>query len=116
MFFGCRLCRPRELRRELRRDLERRKVDHPARSGDGTPGSKDVADALAGAVTSALKDKHSYTLGDLMPMTARDLVLRGMAGRRDPSDTSWVTGGRRVKVLGQPAMLVRDVFGKPAIK
>jgi hypothetical protein len=51
-----------------------------------------------------------------MPFTDRDLILRGDASRRDPSDTSWVTGGRRVKVLGQPAMVVRDVFGNPVVK
>jgi hypothetical protein len=98
--------------RELRRDLEKRRIDHPARSGDGTEGSKDVSDALAGAVTSALKHPHSYGLGDGMPMRDRDFV----PSRNDPSNTAWVTEGRRVKVLGMPEFTARDVFGNPAIK
>ena len=105
--------------RELRRDAKKKKVDHPAigtEGPNGNEGSKDVADALCGAVLLAGNNKQAYWEPDLMPLTTRDLVLRGDASRRDPSDISWVTGGRRVKVLGQPTMVVRDVFGNPVVK
>jgi hypothetical protein len=48
----------RELR-ELERDIDKRKVDHPARSPEtGGLGSKDVADSLAGSFYSAITDKR----------------------------------------------------------
>jgi len=100
--------------RELRRDLQRKKVDHPQTNSDGSMGSKDVADALCGAVTSALKNPQSFRLPDLQPMTTRDLVLRGDTQKRDPNDISWVAGINGVKVkTPYPAAYLRDVFGRP---
>lgn len=42
---------------ELEYDAERDKVDHPKHRADGTPGSKDVADALAATVYECILDK-----------------------------------------------------------
>lgn len=106
----------RELR-ELKRDLQKRRVDHPALSADGSPGSKDLADSLAGACFNAGKNPRAFWQPDLPPMTDRDLILRGDATRNDLNDLSWVTGtSRRVKVLNQPEFVVRDIFGNPAVK
>jgi hypothetical protein len=106
----------RELR-ELKRDLAKRKVDHPALSADGSPGSKDCADALCGAVFNAGKNPRAFWQPDLQPHTDRDDILRGDANKKDPSDLSWVTGtARRVKVLGAPEFVPKDIFGNPAIK
>jgi len=43
----------------LEHDVERNKVDHRAINPDGTPGSKDIADAVCGAVYTCLMDKVS---------------------------------------------------------
>ena len=39
-----------------------RKVDHPLEFSDGTKGSKDIADAVAGSVVSAIADASRYRL------------------------------------------------------
>jgi hypothetical protein len=92
----------RELR-ELKRDLAKRKVDHPALSADGSPGSKDCADALCGAVFNAGKKPH----------TDRDDILRGDAnkkgrfklGNRDrpPRQSAGCTGVRSEGYIWQPS-------------
>lgn len=46
-------------------DRSRRKVDHVKELGDGTPGSKDVSDALAGAISNALQTSFTdNSIGD----------------------------------------------------
>lgn len=42
-------------------DLDHNKVDHPPRNPDGTPGSKDVADCLAGVVVQCLANPGRVT-------------------------------------------------------
>jgi hypothetical protein len=98
--------------RELRRDIQKKKVDHPQTNSDGSMGSKDVADALCGAAISALKNPQSFRLPDLMPVRSSDLAANGR-GERDPSDVSWVAGvnGARVKIVGAAPFKVRDIFG-----
>ena len=44
----------------LERNLDKKKVDHPDKYPDGTPGSKDVADSLCGSVYWCLMDKSSF--------------------------------------------------------
>ena len=44
---------------DLERDVDARKVNHPSIGSDGGPGSKDVADALAGAMFSCISDARS---------------------------------------------------------
>jgi hypothetical protein len=98
--------------RELRRDIQKRKVDHPRVNGDGSVGSKDVSDALCGAVTTALKHPQSFRLPDLQPLTTRDYIAAGKGGR-DPDDISWVAGMKNVRVqTNQPFRRVRDMFGR----
>jgi hypothetical protein len=77
--------------RELRRDIHKRKVNHPQANSDGSMGSKDVADALCGAVTSALKNPQSFRLPDLQPMTTRDLIAGASGADKDPGNLSWVS-------------------------
>ena len=48
----------------LERDIRKGKVDHPHKFPDGTPGSKDVSDGLAGCVHAAIADEESV-IGDL---------------------------------------------------
>jgi hypothetical protein len=95
--------------------VKKRKVDHPATGTEGpngNEGSKDVADALCGAVFLAGNNKQAYWEPDLPPMTDRDLILPGDANKKDPM--GWVTGvNHRVKVLGQPELIVRDAYGNP---
>jgi hypothetical protein len=99
--------------RELRRDIQKKKVDHPQTNSDGSMGSKDVSDALCGAVTSALKNPQSFRLPDLQPLTTRDFIAASV-GAEKAGDLRWVTGtSRRVKVLNQPEFTVRDIFGNP---
>jgi len=61
------------------------KIDHPKRNPDGTPGSKDVADSIAGVV---------YSLSKKAPGRPVDMVS---SSRESPDmnkeDDSWVTGG-----------------------
>lgn len=53
---------------ELERNLEKGKVDHPrVSSSTGDPGSKDVSDAVAGAVFNALIDKRLSVTGVVRP-------------------------------------------------
>jgi hypothetical protein len=101
----------RELR-ELRRDVAKRKVDHPALSADGSPGSKDCADALAGAAFNAGQNRKAYWQMDEMPVTDRDLILR--AEKKRPDDLGWVAGTKaQIKIAGMPRFTARDVFGRP---
>jgi hypothetical protein len=44
---------------DLERDIKTQKVDHPTRASDGTRGSKDVADAVAGVVWHCINDKRA---------------------------------------------------------
>jgi len=60
---------------ELEHDTDAEKVDHPAKRADGTPGSKDVADALAGVVYHCMTDHRSAArVGDVMPNFAPSLA------------------------------------------
>lgn len=47
---------------DLQRDISSRKVNHPERSSKGGKGSKDVADAVCGAVWNALTHKQSIAV------------------------------------------------------
>lgn len=61
------------------------KIDHPAIGADGKPGSKDVADALAGVVASLTSRTPGQPLMPMMGATDAEAV--------DRNDASWVTGG-----------------------
>jgi hypothetical protein len=41
---------------DLQRDLQRRKVDHPAKSSKGGKGRKDVSDAVCGSFWNTIRD------------------------------------------------------------
>jgi len=49
----------------LERDINKKKIDHPQKFPDGTPGSKDVADSCCGSVWWCLND----------PRASRDLAI-----------------------------------------
>lgn len=53
---------------DLQRDIESGKVDHPDKASDGTKGSKDVSDAVAGTVWSMLKDDRASAAAPLIPV------------------------------------------------
>ncbi len=85
-----------ELRQELM-DLEYNpktgKVDHPAVGSDGKPGSKDVADAVAGVVCSLVEKAPGRPLGiGVMTSAVQD---------EESYDESWVLGrrGKRAKIV-----------------
>lgn len=61
------------------------KIDHPAMGIDGMPGSKDIADSLAGVVHSLTQRSPGMPIPPQMSM--------GM-GQAESRDDSWVTGGR----------------------
>lgn len=60
------------------------KIDHPKRNPDGTPGSKDVADAVAGVV---------YSLTQRVPGMPMPPMMSTREGFDEKTDESWVTGG-----------------------
>lgn len=51
---------------DLQRDIETAKVDHPERASDGTVGSKDVSDGVAGVVWNLLKDDRAIAHAELI--------------------------------------------------
>jgi hypothetical protein len=61
------------------------KIDHPKRNPDGTPGSKDVADAVAGVV---------YSLTQRVPGRPMPPMMSTREGFDEKQDNSWVTDGR----------------------
>lgn len=61
------------------------KIDHPAIGSDGKPGSKDVADALAGVVHSLTQRAPGQPLPPMMGVSEGQIV--------EQPDASWVTGG-----------------------
>lgn len=64
---------------ELERDLDNCKVDHPAKSpSTGQPGSKDVSDAVAGAVFNALIEKRLLPGMGIPSTTSSDNVAAGV--------------------------------------
>jgi hypothetical protein len=72
--------------RELVHDKTKRKVDHPPM------GSKDVGDAVCGALASALQDPDSYQLPGFMPQT--DSTIQDAMEREHPGETyyGWIVG------------------------
>jgi hypothetical protein len=44
---------------DLQRDAKKRKVDHPQRASDGSKGSKDVSDCVAGAIWLCMNDERA---------------------------------------------------------
>jgi len=60
------------------------KIDHPATDSDGKPGSKDIADALAGVV---------YALTQRSPGRPIPPVRSGTTQAAVEREASWVTGG-----------------------
>lgn len=56
---------------DLERNPQTGKVDHPDRASDGTRGSKDVADAVAGVVYTALNDARASIGARLLPEGVR---------------------------------------------
>jgi hypothetical protein len=69
------------------------KIDHPKKNPDGTPGSKDVADSIAGVV---------YSLTRKVPGRPMAPMLGSRESFDEKQDDSWVTGG---KVLVQSTMV-----------
>lgn len=70
------------------------KIDHPKRNPDGSPGSKDVADAVAGVV---------YSLTQRVPGMPMAPMMSTREGFDDKQDDSWVTEGRTlVRAEGKP--------------
>jgi len=70
------------------------KIDHPKRNPDGSPGSKDVADAVAGVV---------YSLTQRVPGRPMPPMMSTREGFDEKQDDSWVTEGRvLVKAEGKP--------------
>jgi hypothetical protein len=61
------------------------KIDHPKKNPDGTPGSKDVADAIAGVV---------YALTQKTPGRPIIPMLSSRETLEEKVDDSWLTGGR----------------------
>ena len=61
------------------------KIDHPKRNPDGTPGSKDVADSIAGVV---------YSLTQRVPGRPMPPMMSTREGFDEQQDNSWVTEGR----------------------
>lgn len=61
------------------------KIDHPKRNPDGTPGSKDVADSIAGVV---------YSLTKRVPGRPMPPMMSTREGFDEQQDNSWVTDGR----------------------
>lgn len=68
------------------------KIDHPKKNPDGTVGSKDVADSVAGVV---------YALSKKVPGMPMGIMVGTRETFDEKQDDSWVTGGR---VLVQSTM------------
>lgn len=82
------------------------KIDHPKKNPDGTPGTKDVADAVAGVV---------YSLTKKVPGRPMAPMLSGRSSVDEQIDDSWVTGGKilvqSTKTSGKRQSLVSDYDG-----
>lgn len=52
----------------LERDLSKHKIDHPQKNEDGTPGSKDVSDALAGVCFHCMTDIRARDYEETLDM------------------------------------------------
>jgi hypothetical protein len=79
------------------------KIDHPKKNPDGTQGSKDVADAIAGVV---------YGLTKKVPGRPMAPMLSSRESFDEKQDDSWVTGGKilvqSTRVKGERQSLVSD--------
>lgn len=64
------------------------KIDHPAIAPDGSPGSKDVADALGAVVFNLIQRAPGQPLPPMMGVSTGEVV--------EQVDHSWVTDGRTV--------------------
>ena len=79
---------------DLQRDIKKRKVDHPQRSSSGKRGSKDLADAVAGAIWLCTNDERA------LHSTIADIEYDRTGGeRRQPKDmTAPAAPAKRVGV------------------
>lgn len=86
------------------------KIDHPKKNPDGTPGSKDVADAVAGVV---------YALTKKVPGRPLEPIMSSRESFDEKVDDSWVTGGKvlvqSTKQKGQRQSLVSDHDGRVGV-
>lgn len=83
---------------DLQLDIQTGKVDHPERASDGTKGSKDVADAVAGVTWTAIGDPRMSANAQLV-LPGVDIVSNRVvtpdAESLEPKDRR-VIGGRKV--------------------
>lgn len=86
------------------------KIDHPKKNPDGTPGSKDIADSIAGVV---------YALTKKVPGRPMAPMLSSRESMDEQQDDSWVTGGKvlvqSTRVKGERQSLVSDHDGPSAL-
>jgi hypothetical protein len=61
------------------------KIDHPKKNPDGTPGSKDIADSIAGVV---------YALSKKAPGRPMAPMMSSRESFDEKQDDTWVTGGK----------------------
>jgi len=85
------------------------KIDHPKKNPDGTPGSKDIADSIAGVV---------YALTKKVPGRPIDPIMSSRESFDEKQDDSWVTGGKvlvqSTKIKGERQSLVSDRGNSPS--
>jgi len=82
------------------------KIDHPKKNPDGSPGTKDVADSVAGVV---------YSLTQKVPGRPIEPIMGTRSTMDEKIDDSWVTGGKvlvqSTKSTPQRQSLVDDQGG-----
>jgi len=87
----------------LDHDTDKHKVDHPAKNEDGSPGSKDVADAWVGAIFSCINKSDHRGLQVKEMLDSVDISFAADDSDETP-DMSWVVGDPKRKGLTEKAL------------
>lgn len=89
---------------DLQRFLKEHKVDHPLKNSKGQKGSKDVADAVCGAVWNCLQSKTALKAAPVLGTTLEPSRVMDPGGTSNPTLVQSATGAPRI--ISSPAAVV----------